>query len=65
MKKIVDLRRENKISQKELAKKLNVTQASISRWENNQTNITGYNLIKLARFFVVSVDELLGIENNS
>lgn len=62
MNKISDLRKNtDELSQRELAKKLGVTQASISRWENNQLSISGRNLIKVATFFKVSVDSLLGI----
>ena len=65
MKKISELRanKEN-MSQRELADAINVTQASISRWEKNQLSISGANLIKLATYFKVSTDELLGIEDN-
>ena len=63
MKKIKDLRDEHgELSQRDLAAALNVTQASISRWEQNQLSIRGENLIKLAKYFKVSVDSLLGIE---
>jgi len=49
MKKISELRSQNEnMSQRELAEAINVTQASISRWENNQLSISGANLIKLA-----------------
>lgn len=64
MKKISDLRAQNeRMSQRELAEAINVTQASISRWEKNQLSISGANLIKLATYFKVSADELLGIED--
>lgn len=64
MKKISDLRKNNEnMSQRELADAINVTQASISRWEKNQLSISGANLIKLATYFKVSTDELLGIED--
>lgn len=65
MKKISELRanREN-MSQRELADAISVTQASISRWEKNQLSISGANLIKLATYFKVSTDELLGIEDD-
>jgi len=66
MKKISELRSQNgNMSQRELADAINVTQASISRWENNQLSISGANLIKLANYFEVTSDELLGIENDS
>lgn len=64
LKKISELRLENgNMSQRELADAINVTQASISRWEKNQLNIRGLNLIKLATFFRVSIDELLGLDD--
>ncbi|MDN6162215.1 MAG: helix-turn-helix domain-containing protein, partial [Atopostipes sp.] len=64
MKKISDLRYESgKITQEELAHDLKVTQASVSRWEQNQLRINGENLIKLALYFGVSVDSILGIED--
>ncbi len=64
MKKISELRLQNdKMSQRELAEAISVTQASISRWEKNQLSISGANLIKLATYFKVSADELLGIED--
>ncbi len=63
MRKIADLRaNEGNMTQRELADSLNVTQASISRWEQNQLTIGGENLIKLALFFRVSTDELLGLD---
>lgn len=63
MKKIKELRDEHgDLTQIQLAEALNVTQASISRWEQNQLSINGKNLIKLAKYFKVSVDSLLGIE---
>lgn len=65
MKKISELRasKEN-MSQRELADAINVTQASISRWEKNQLSISGANLIKLANYFKVTTDSLLGIEDD-
>ena len=55
------LRKQNKLTQAELAKKLNTTQASYSHYEN-ATNIIPtvflYNLTKIYKPF--SIDELLG-----
>lgn len=60
---IAELRaRNNKMSQRELAKQLNVTQTTISNWEKNPEAISGENLKKVALFFKVSTDELLGIK---
>lgn len=65
MKKIEDLRYEhNKMSQDELAERIGVTQATVSRWEADQTTITGKNLIKLSQLFKTPVDDLLGISKH-
>ena len=62
MKKIIDLRKEHNLSQRDLAGAINITQASISRWEQSQHSINGSNLLKLSKYFNVSIDELLGNE---
>lgn len=62
MKKIIELREEAGISQQKLSEILNVGQASVGRWEVNQQSITGENLKKLAIFFNVSADEILGLK---
>lgn len=56
MNKIKNLRKKNRISQRQLAEALNVTQASVSRWEANQLSISGVNLKKLAEYFNISAD---------
>lgn len=59
---IAELRaKHGKMSQKELAKNLNVTQSAISNWEKDQLGIDGRRLIDIAKFFKVSTDDLLGI----
>lgn len=60
-KNLIIIRKQNKLTQAELAKKLNTTQASYSHYEN-ATNIIPtvflYNLTKIYKPF--SIDELLG-----
>lgn len=58
--KINDLRKERNISQKELAKYLNVSQAQISKYESGANEPDLATLIKIADFFNISIDELLG-----
>lgn len=59
---IAELRaRHGKMTQKELAKELKVRQSTISNWEKDQLGIDGRRLIDIAKFFEVSIDELLGI----
>lgn len=57
------LRKECHIGQNELASKLNLSNASISYWENGKQEPSASALFKLAQFFNVSVDYLLGLED--
>ena len=53
------LRKEKGLSQPELAKKLNVSKGMISFWENEKYEPTASNIILIAKFFNVSIDDLL------
>ena len=53
------LREEQNLTQPELAKKLNVSKDMISFWENSKYEPTATNIIKVAEFFDVSIDDLL------
>jgi len=55
------LRQENKLLQKELAEELNLTQQTISSYESNKREPDSETLQKIAQYFDVSVDYLLGI----
>ena len=57
--KIRDLRKQNGISQEELAENLGVSRQSISLWETGQTTPTIENIVALADIFGVSTDVLL------
>lgn len=59
--RIKDLREDRDLTQKELAKILDCTQQTYSRYESGQITIDIYNLIKLANFYNTSCDYLLGI----
>ena len=61
--RLKDLREENNLSMFALAKELKISTASIYRWENCQAEIKAGQLILLARFFGVSTDYLLGLED--
>ncbi|PEG68181.1 XRE family transcriptional regulator [Lactobacillus johnsonii] len=53
------LRKENNLTQEEMAKKLNVTRQAISNWENNR-NLPDFEMIILiAETFDFSLDELI------
>lgn len=57
------LRQERRIGQVELAKQLGVSKGIISLWENGLREPTLSNLVAIAKFFGVSADYLLGIED--
>ncbi|MDR1094260.1 MAG: helix-turn-helix domain-containing protein [Clostridiales bacterium] len=58
-----DLRTEKGLSAMALAKQVGLSDAAIIRWENDTNDILGENLVKLAQYFGVSTDYLLGLEN--
>lgn len=59
--RIVFLREKKGISQKELARKIGITAASLSRYENNMYDPKGSIIISLSRQLETSADYLLGI----
>lgn len=56
------LRNDAKLSAKQLAIEIQVSDAAIINWENNVNDIKGEYLVKLAKFFGVTTDYLLGLE---
>lgn len=56
--RLIELRNEHGITQKELADVLNVTAQAISRWENEQTYPDVELLPRIADFYNVSIDSL-------
>lgn len=62
--RIRDLREDHDLTQKELAKALNCSQQVYSNYELGQRDIPTDILIKLSRFYNVSVDYILGITDN-
>ena len=52
----------NKISQQGLAEKTGIKQSNISRWESGKVLPTIDFCVKLADFYGISVDELIGRE---
>ena len=59
---IVRFRHEKKITQEQLASFLGVTKAAVSKWETRQSTPDIMLLPRLAAFFDVTVDELIGYE---
>lgn len=58
------LREDRDYRQRELAEVLNVSQNTYSQYENGVIELTAENLIKLADFYHVSTDYLLGRTDN-
>lgn len=58
------LRQARNLSQVDLAKHLNVTKQSVSNWENDNIQPSIEMLVKLAAFFSVSTDYLLGLDSD-
>ena len=63
-KRIRDLREDCDLTQKEMAKALNCSQQVYSNYELGQRDIPTDILIKLALFYNVSVDYILGISDS-
>ncbi|HGA2944677.1 TPA: helix-turn-helix domain-containing protein [Streptococcus agalactiae] len=59
---ILQKRKERGITQEELAEFMMVTKASVSKWETGQSHPDILLLPKLATFFNISVDELIGYD---
>ena len=58
-KNILKNRKIQKLSQEDLAEKVDVTRQTISNWELGETSPTPEQLKKLSKIFKVSIDELL------
>lgn len=58
--RLFELRTEKELSQRKMAKELNISQGTYNNWENSNTQPSIEQLIQLAGFFGVSVDYLIG-----
>ncbi len=63
--RIINLREQKGMYQKDLAEIFNIEQATISNWEKGKRVPDSDMLIKISQFFNVSIDYLLGNENNN
>ena|GEM_PF-3060904 len=55
-----ELREKTGMSQRELAKELNVSHAAIGRWESGARKPDAESLYKLSQYFEVSIEYLMG-----
>ena len=61
--RLKELRTDRGLSIAALGKELEIGVASIFRWENNQSDVKSDQLVTIARFFEVTTDYLLGLED--
>ena len=57
--KLRELRKINKLSKEQLAKKLNATNQAVSEWELEKSYPDILNLVKLSDIYNISLDELI------
>lgn len=57
------LRTDAKLSASQLGKIIGVSDVAIINWENNINDIKGEYIVRLAKYFGVSTDYLLGLED--
>lgn len=58
--RLYELRLEKGLSQRQIAKMLNISQSTYNNWENSRTEPSIAQLIQIAQLFGVSVDFLIG-----
>ena len=61
--RIRNLREDKDLTQEELAKLLNISQTTYSRYESGALDIPSQSLIQLAQYYSTSIDYLLGLKN--
>ena len=59
MNRLLELRTENNLTQRAIAKLLNVSQGTYNNWENSNTQPSIEQLIQLSRLFKVSIDYIV------
>ena len=61
--RLKELRLEKQVGQVELANSINVSKGIISLWENGLREPSLSNLVAIAKYFGVSIDYLVGLED--
>lgn len=61
--RLKELRVEKGLSIQALAKETKIGSSCICKWENNQADVKGSQLIILAKYFGVTIDYLMGLED--
>lgn len=63
--KLKATRKHLKLTQQELAKKINSTNATISKWEDGSMNPSLFSVAQLCEAFGLSLDDLLGLKKTA
>lgn len=63
-KRIKELREDQKLSQLQLSRELGISQSAIAKWELGKTEPSACAIVGLCKFFDVSADYILGLEND-
>lgn len=61
--RLKDLRFEKGLSIRQLEKQVGISNAELCRFENAKVDAKAYQIVKLAKYFGVTTDYLLGLEN--
>ena len=61
--KIIEMRKNKKLSQEQLAEKLNVSRQTIYNWENGKFYPDIDALVKISKCFNISLDDLLSYDD--
>lgn len=59
--RLQDLRKDKKMSQQQLAKQLNISVHTVSSYERSRSSPDDEILIRIAKFFDISIDYLMGL----
>lgn len=62
-KRIIEMRKKNNLSQEQLAEKLEVSRQTISNWENGKFYPDIDALVRISRYFNISLDDLLNYDD--
>lgn len=63
--RLKDIREDRDLTQREVAEHLHIRQNTYSQYENGQRGLPLETLIKLARYFGVSTDYILGLTDDA
>ncbi len=56
-----EARKDARLTQKQVAEKLNIYQSNVSDWENNVSRPEYEKLVELAKLYETTIEDLLGV----